>query len=388
MDKKKFLGDSVVTGWGTIDSRLVYVFSQDFTVFGGSLSGVHAEKICKIMDMAIRNGARSASTIPGGARIQEGVVSLAGYADVFLRNTLAGRRSPDQRHHGALCGRGGLFPALTDFIFMVKNSSHMFITRPDVVKAVTGQDVTFEGTGWGDDHNAISGVAHMATESEEDCLFLIREMMSYLPSTIWRTPVRGGSDDNLRSEEALNDIVPDNPNKPYDIRGWSDYRRRRPFLDSGTLCPEYCRRLCSTGASVWVSLPTSQWCWRGPDIAASEKGGPLRALCDCFNIPLIVFEDVPGFLPASTRTLAASSGTGPSCSTLLRGDRAQVDGHHRKAYGGAYCVMNSKHIRSDFNVAWPSAESPSWGRKARSTSSTGANSPAPKRRGQTHRTGG
>lgn len=221
MDKKKYLGDSVVTGWGTIDGRLVYVFSQDFTVFGGSLSQVHAEKVCKIMDMAMRNGAPVIGiNDSGGARIQEGVVSLGGYADIFLRNTLASGVVPQISAIMGPCAGGAVYsPALTDFIYMVKESSYMFITGPDVVKAVTGEDVTFEELGGAMTHNSKSGVAHMAAETEADALFLIRELMSYLPSNNMEDPpFKPTKDDPLRTEAALDTLVPDNPNKPYNIK--------------------------------------------------------------------------------------------------------------------------------------------------------------------------
>ena len=221
MDKQKFLGDSVVTGWGTVDGRLVYVFSQDFTVFGGSLSQVHAEKICKIMDMAMRNGAPVIGlNDSGGARIQEGVVSLGGYADIFLRNTLASGVIPQISAIMGPCAGGAVYsPALTDFIYMVKESSYMFITGPDVVKTVTGEEVSFEELGGAMTHNTKSGVAHMAAETEADALYLIRELMSYLPSNNMEDPpFVPTKDDSLRTEAALNTLVPNNPNKPYDIK--------------------------------------------------------------------------------------------------------------------------------------------------------------------------
>jgi acetyl-CoA carboxylase carboxyltransferase component len=364
MDKKKIPGDSVVTGWGTIDGRLVYVFSQDFTVFGGSLSGVHAEKICKIMEMAMRNGAPIVGiNDSGGARIQEGVVSLAGYADVFLLNTLASGVIPQISVIMGPCAGGAVYsPALTDFIFMVKGSSHMFITGPDVVKTVTGQDVTFEELGGAMTHNAISGVAHMATESEEDCLFLIRELMGYLPSNNMEDPpFNGGSgDDSLRTEESLNDLVPDNPNKPYDIKDVI-----RPIVDDGRfyeIQEHYAQNIVVGfarlgGQSVGIVANQPMVLAGVLDIDASEKAARFVRFCDCFNIPLIVFEDVPGFLPGVDQEhggiirhgakllFAFCEATVPKLTVITR-----------KAYGGAYCVMNSKHIRSDFNVAWPTAE--------------------------------
>ena len=303
MDKKKIPGDSVVTGWGTIDGRLVFVFSQDFTVFGGSLSGVHAEKICKVMDMAMRNGAPMIGiNDSGGARIQEGVVSLAGYADVFLRNTLASGVIPQISVIMGPCAGGAVYsPALTDFIFMVKDSSHMFITGPDVVKAVTGEDVTFEELGGAMTHNKISGVAHMAAGSEEDCLFLIRELMSYLPSNNMEdAPFKAASDDTLRAEEKLNSIIPDSPNKPYDIRDVINL-----IVDDGRfyeIQEHYAQNIVVGfarlgGFSVGIVANQPMVLAGVLDIDASEKAARFVRFCDCFNIPLIVFEDVPGFLP-------------------------------------------------------------------------------------------
>ncbi len=363
MDKKKFMGDSVVTGWGTIDGRLVYVFSQDFTVFGGSLSGVHAEKICKIMDMAMRNGAPVIGiNDSGGARIQEGVVSLAGYADVFLRNTLASGVVPQISVIMGPCAGGAVYsPALTDFIFMVKGSSHMFITGPDVVKTVTHQDVTFEELGGAMTHNVVSGVAHMATESEEDCLFLIRELMGYLPSNNMEdAPFREGNDDGLRADEALNSLVPENPNQAYDIKDVI-----RLVVDEGRfyeIQEHYAQNIVVGfarlgGYSIGIVANQPMVLAGVLDIAASEKAARFVRFCDCFNIPLVVFEDVPGFLPGLDQEhggiirhgakllYAFCEATVPKMTVITR-----------KAYGGAYCVMNSKHIRSDFNVAWPTAE--------------------------------
>ena len=363
MDKKKFMGDSVVTGWGTIDGRLVYVFSQDFTVFGGSLSGVHAEKICKIMDMAMRNGAPVVGiNDSGGARIQEGVVSLAGYADVFLRNTLASGVVPQISVIMGPCAGGAVYsPALTDFIFMVKGSSHMLITGPDVVKTVTHQDVTHEELGGAMTHNVISGVAHMAAESEEDCLFLIRELMGYLPSNNMEdAPFRESNDDGLRADEALNSVVPENPNQAYDIKDVI-----RLIVDEGRfyeIQEHYAQNIVVGfarlgGHSIGIVANQPMVLAGVLDINASEKAARFVRFCDCFNIPLIVFEDVPGFLPGLDQEhggiirhgakllYAFCEATVPKLTVITR-----------KAYGGAYCVMNSKHIRSDFNVAWPTAE--------------------------------
>jgi acetyl-CoA carboxylase carboxyltransferase component len=364
MANNRVLGDSVVTGWGTIDSRLVYVFSQDFTVLGGSLSGVHAEKVCKVMDMAVRNGAPVIGiNDSGGARIQEGVVSLGGYADIFLRNTLASGVVPQISAIMGPCAGGAVYsPALTDFIFMVKGTSHMFITGPDVVKAVTGQTVTFEELGGAMTHNAVSGVAHMATESEEDCLFLMRELMGYLPSNNMEDPPfqASSTDDNLRVEEKLNEIVPDSPNKPYDIKDVIHL-----IVDDGQFLEiqeHYAQNIVVGfarlgGYSIGIVANQPMVLAGVLDIAASEKAGRFVRFCDAFNIPLIVFEDVPGFLPGLDQEhggiirhgakllYAFCEATVPKLTVITR-----------KAYGGAYCVMNSKHIRADFNVAWPTAE--------------------------------
>ncbi|MFT5197291.1 MAG: acetyl-CoA carboxylase carboxyltransferase component [Cellvibrionaceae bacterium] len=363
MDKKKFLGDSVVTGWGTIDSRLVYVYSQDFTVLGGSLSEVHAQKICKIMDMAVKNGAPLIGiNDSGGARIQEGVVSLGGFADIFLRNTLASGVVPQISAIVGPCAGGAVYsPALTDFIFMVKKTSHMFITGPDVVKAVTGEEVTFEELGGAMTHNQISGVAHMAAESEEDCLYLIREMMSYLPSNNMEdAPYVATMDDPLRADMELDTLIPDNPNKPYDIREvinhiFDDgkfYETQELFAQN--IVVGFARL---GGHSVGIVANQPMVLAGVLDIDASEKAARFVRFCDCFNIPLIVFEDVPGFLPGihqehggiirkgAKLLFAFCEATVPKMTVITR-----------KAYGGAYCVMNSKHIRSDLNFAWPTSE--------------------------------
>ena len=363
MDKQKFMGDSVVTGWGTIDGRLVYVFSQDFTVFGGSLSGVHAEKICKIMDMAMRNGAPVVGiNDSGGARIQEGVVSLAGYADVFLRNTLASGVVPQISVIMGPCAGGAVYsPALTDFIFMVKGSSHMFITGPDVVKTVTHQDVTHEELGGAMTHNVISGVAHMAAESEEDCLFLIRELMGYLPSNNMEdAPFRESNDDGLRADEALNSVVPENPNQAYDIKDVI-----RLIVDEGRfyeIQEHYAQNIVVGfarlgGHSIGIVANQPMVLAGVLDINASEKAARFVRFCDCFNIPLIVLEDVPGFLPGLDQEHGGIIGHGAKLLyAFCEATVPKLTVITRKAYGGAYCVMNSKHIRSDFNVAWPTAE--------------------------------
>jgi len=363
MDKQRIPGDSVVTGWGTIDGRLVYVFSQDFTVLGGSLSGVHAEKICKIMDMAMRNGAPVIGiNDSGGARIQEGVVSLGGYADIFLRNTLASGVVPQISAIMGPCAGGAVYsPALTDFIFMVKETSHMFITGPDIVEAVTGEKVTFEELGGAMTHNTKSGVAHIAAESEADCLYLIREMMSFLPSNNMEDPPsKSSTDDDLRTELALNDLVPDNPNKPYDIKeaihlivdDAEFYEIQEHFAEN--IVVGFARL---GGFSVGIIANQPMVLAGVLDIDASGKAGRFVRFCDSFNIPLIVFEDVPGFLPGVDQEHGGIIRNGAKLLyAFCEATVPKITVVTRKAYGGAYCVMNSKHIRADLNLAWPTAE--------------------------------
>ena len=363
MDKQTYLGDSVITGWGTIDGRLVYVFSQDFTIFGGSLGEVHAAKICKIMDMAMRNGAPVIGlNDSGGARIQEGVGSLGGYADIFLRNTLASGVVPQISAIMGPCAGGAVYsPALTDFIFMVKNSSYMFITGPDVVKAVTGEEVTFEQLGGAMTHNATSGVAHMATESEADCLYQIREMLSYLPANNMEDPpFVVTKDDPLRTEAALNELVPENPNKPYDIKEVIHL-----IVDDGRfyeIQEHYAQNIVVGfarlgGHAVGVVANQPMVLAGVLDINASEKAARFVRFCDCFNIPLVVFEDVPGFLPGLDQEYGGIIRHGAKLLfAFCEATVPKLTVVTRKAYGGAYCVMNSKHIRADLNLAWPTAE--------------------------------
>jgi acetyl-CoA carboxylase carboxyltransferase component len=361
--ENQILGDSVVTGWGTIHGRLVYVFSQDFTVFGGSLSEVHSEKICKIMDMAIKTGAPVIGiNDSGGARIQEGVVSLGGYAELFLRNTLASGVVPQiSVIMGPSAGGAVYSPALTDFIFMVKNTSYMFITGPDVVKAVTHEDVTFEELGGAMTHSTISGVSHVAAESEADCLYLIRELLTYLPqNNMEDPPFEATTDDPLRTEERLNGIVPDNPNKPYDMK-----EVIRLIVDEGRfyeIHEHYARNIVVGFARLGghaVGIVANQPAVLAGvlDIDASVKGGRFVRFCDCFNIPVITFQDVPGFLPGVNQEHGGIIRHGAKllyayCEATV----PKITVITRKSYGGAYCVMNSKHIRGDLNLAWPTAE--------------------------------
>jgi acetyl-CoA carboxylase carboxyltransferase component len=362
LDEQKFMSDSVVTGWGTIEGRLVYVYSQDFTVFGGSLGEVHAEKICKIMDMAMKNGAPMIGiNDSGGARIQEGVVALAGYADIFLRNTMASGVIPQISAIMGPCAGGAVYsPALTDFIFMTRNTSYMFVTGPDVVKAVTHEEVSQEDLGGASVHSEKSGVCHVAAESEADTLYLIRKLFGYLPQNNMEDPPFFQSDDPLRMEEALNTIVPDDANKPYDIK-----EVLRMIIDNGQffeIHENYAQNIVVGfarlgGHSVGIVANQPSVLAGVLDIDASEKAARFVRFCDSFNIPIITFEDVPGFLPG---TFQEHHGIIRSGAKLLyaycEATVPKLTIITRKAYGGAYCVMSSKHIRSDLNLAWPTAE--------------------------------
>jgi len=362
LDKQKIMGDSVVTGWGTIEGRLVYVYSQDFTVFGGSLGEVHAEKICKIMDMAMKNGAPIIGlNDSGGARIQEGVVALAGYSDIFLRNTMASGVIPQISAIMGPCAGGAVYsPALTDFIFMARNTSYMFVTGPDVVKAVTHEEVTQEELGGASVHSEKSGVCHVAADSEADTLYLIRKLLGFLPQNNMEDAPFILSDDPLRMEEALNRIVPDDANKPYDVK-----EVIQMIVDNGNffeIHENYAQNIVVGFARLGghsVGLVANQPAVLAGvlDIDASEKAGRFVRFCDAFNIPIITIEDVPGFLPGTNQEhhgiirsgakllYAYCEATVPKLTVITR-----------KAYGGAYCVMSSKHIRSDVNLAWPTAE--------------------------------
>ncbi|HKI53193.1 MAG TPA: acyl-CoA carboxylase subunit beta [Anaerolineales bacterium] len=362
LDKQKFMSDSVVTGWGTIEGRLAYVFSQDFTVFGGSLGEVHAEKICKIMDMAMKNGAPVIGlNDSGGARIQEGVVALGGYADIFLRNTMASGVIPQISAIMGPCAGGAVYsPALTDFIFMTRGTSYMFVTGPDVVKTVTHEEVTQEELGGASVHSETSGVCHVAADSEADTLYLIRKMLGYLPQNNMEDPPFVSSDDPLRMDESLNSIIPNDANKPYDIKEVIS-----KIVDSGQffeIHENYAQNIVVGfarlgGHSVGIVANQPAVLAGVLDIDASEKGARFVRFCDSFNIPIITFEDVPGFLPG---TFQEHHGIIRSGAKLLyaycEATVPKLTVVTRKAYGGAYCVMSSKHIRSDVNLAWPSSE--------------------------------
>ena len=363
MADQQILGDGVVTGYGTIDRRLVYVYSQDFTVFGGSLSETQAEKICKIMDLAMKNGAPVVGlNDSGGARIQEGVLSLGGYADIFLKNTLASGVVPQISMIMGPCAGGAVYsPAITDFIVMVKNTSYMFVTGPDVVKTVTHEQVSFEDLGGALTHASTSGVSHFAAEGEEDAIFLVQKLLSYLPSNNMEdAPVVRSEDDPLRTDEALDALVPEEPNKPYDMREViTKVVDDGEFLEimqhwAGNILIGYARL---DGRSVGIVANQPAMLAGVLDINASVKAARFVRFCDAFNIPIVTFVDVPGFLPGTAQEHAGiirhgakliyayAEATVPKLTVIVR-----------KAYGGAYCVMSSKHMRGDINLAWPSAE--------------------------------
>lgn len=363
LENQKYLGDSVVTGWGTIDGRLVYVFSQDFTVFGGSLGEVHSQKICKVMEMAMKNGAPIIGlNDSGGARIQEGVISLGGYADIFLRNTLASGVIPQISAIMGPCAGGAVYsPALTDYIIMVRNSSYMFVTGPEVVKAVTHEDVSFEDLGGASIHSEVSGVAHLAVDSEADALYMVRKLLSYMPqNNMEDPPYLATNDDPFRMEDELDTIIPDDPSKPYDMK-----RVIRLIVDDGQffeIQESYAANVVIGfarlgGHSVGVIANQPAVLAGVLDINSSAKAARFIRFCDAFNIPLITFEDVPGFMPGTVQEHGGVIRAGAKllfayCEATV----PKLTVVTRKAYGGAYCVMSSKHIRGDLNLAWPSAE--------------------------------
>jgi propionyl-CoA carboxylase beta chain len=363
MADQRYLGDGVIAGWGKIDGRTVFVFAQDFTVFGGSLSETNAEKICKIMDLAMKVGAPIIGlNDSGGARIQEGVASLAGYAEIFLRNVLASGVVPQISAIMGPCAGGAVYsPALTDFIIMTKRTSYMFITGPDVIRAVTHEDVTKEKLGGAMTHNTKSGVAHFAVDTEEECLNLIRELLAFLPSNNMEDPPRRPCHDPVdRVEERLDTLVPAESHLPYDIRDVIHL-----VVDDGYFLEVHehfapnivigFARL--NGRPVGIVANQPAYLAGVLDIDASVKAARFVRFCDCFNIPIITFEDVPGFLPGVDQEhrgvirhgakllYAYAEATVPKITVITR-----------KAYGGAYCVMGSKHLRTDVNFAWPTAE--------------------------------
>jgi len=363
LESQRPLGDGVVTGYGHIDGRLVYLFSQDFTVFGGSLAEAHAQKICKVMDLAVRNGAPVIGlNDSGGARIQEGVVSLGGYADIFFRNTRASGVVPQISAILGPCAGGAVYsPAITDFTFMVRGVSYMFVTGPNVVKTVTHEDVTADALGGADVHGGTSGVAQFVLDSEVECLAEIRRLMGFLPgNNVDSPPVRAATDPADRRDEALLTIVPDNPNKPYDMH---DVIRR--VVDDGELCEvhrDYGENLIVgfarlAGHPVGIIANQPAVLAGVLDIKASRKGARFVRFCDAFNIPLVTFEDVPGFLPGVDQEHGGIIVHGAKLLyAYAEASVPKLTVITRKAYGGAYDVMSSKHVGGDYNVAWPSAE--------------------------------
>jgi propionyl-CoA carboxylase beta chain len=363
LDKQKYFTDGVVTGCGTIDGRKVFVFSQDFTIFGGSLSKAHAEKICKIMDMAMKVGAPVIGlNDSGGARIQEGVISLGGYADIFLRNTLASGVVPQISVVLGPCAGGAVYsPAITDFVLMVKGTSYMFVTGPNVVKTVTHEEITHDELGGAMVHASKSGVAHLVGNNEAETLLLTRKLMSFIPqNNLDEVPMIESNDPDDRMDEELNYIVPDNPNKPYDIK---DVITR--IVDNGDffeIMPDYAMNIVVGfarlgGRSIGIIANQPAYLAGVLDINSSDKAGRFIRFCDAFNIPILTFEDVPGFLPGTDQEFNGIIRHGAKllyayCEATV----PKITVITRKAYGGAYDVMNSKHVRGDMNYGWPTAE--------------------------------
>jgi len=362
LDKNVILGDGVVTGYGTINGRLTYVFSQDFTVLGGSLAEAHAEKICKIMDMAMKNGAPVIGlNDSGGARIQEGVVSLAGYADIFYKNTLASGVIPQLSAIMGPCAGGAVYsPALTDFIMMVENTSYMFVTGPNVVKTVTHEEVSSEDLGGASAHSTKSGVTHLTYANEIECINGIKTMLSYIPQNCEEdapsVPYVLGNEKRI----ALNTIIPENPNQPYDIKEVVN-----ETVDEGTfyeIHQDFAENIVVgfsrlAGKSIGIVANQPAFLAGVLDIKSSQKGARFVRFCDAFNIPLLVFEDVPGFLPGTDQEWNAIITNGAKLLyAFCEATVPRITVITRKAYGGAYDVMNSKHIGADMNFAWPNAE--------------------------------
>lgn len=362
LDKEYYLGDGVVTGYGTINGRLVYVFSQDFTVFGGSLSETHAEKIVKIMDLAMKNGAPVIGlNDSGGARIQEGVVSLGGYADIFYRNTLASGVVPQISAVMGPCAGGAVYsPAITDFVLMVENTSFMFVTGPNVVKTVTHENVTAEELGGALAHSTKSGVTHFACANELECIMYIKKLLSYVPQNCEDEAPRESYTPGNEKRPRLNSIIPENPNHPYDMRDVIE-----GVVDDGSFFEVHKNfaenivvgfaRIAGRSIGIVGNQPASL---AGVlDIDASVKGARFVRFCDSFNIPLLVFEDVPGFLPGTDQEWRAIITNGAKLLyAFSEATVPRITVITRKAYGGAYDVMNSKHIGADLNFAWPTAE--------------------------------
>lgn len=362
MEKQKLLGDGVVTGYGKVNGRLTYVFSQDFTVFGGSLSETHAEKICKVMDMALQNGAPLIGlNDSGGARIQEGVVSLGGYADIFYKNVRSSGVIPQISAIMGPCAGGAVYsPALTDFIYMVENTSYMFVTGPNVVKTVTNEDVTSEDLGGASVHGSKSGVAHFTVANEVLCIQNIRKLLSYIPQNCEEKPAKLEYHLSNEVRDSLKNIIPDNPNQPYNIKDvienvvdeTSFYEVHTNFAEN--IVVGFARL---AGRSIGIVANQPAYLAGVLDVASSQKAARFVRFCDAFNIPLLVFEDVPGFLPGTDQEWNAIITNGAKLLyAFSEATVPRITVITRKAYGGAYDVMNSKHIGADINFAWPSAE--------------------------------
>lgn len=363
MEKIHYPGDGVITGYGTVNGRLVFIFSQDFTVFGGSLSETHAEKICKIMDMAMKNGAPVIGlNDSGGARIQEGVVSLGGYADIFYRNTLASGVVPQISVIMGPCAGGAVYsPAITDFIIMVEKTSYMFVTGPNVVKTVTNEEVSSEELGGASVHSTKSGVSHFSAKNELDAINNLKKLLSYIPQNCEdKTPANSYELLNDETRESLKNIVPENPNQPYDIRdvinGTIDidsfFEIHKNFAEN--IVVGFARL---AGRSIGIVANQPAFLAGVLDVKSSQKAARFVRFCDSFNIPLLVFEDVPGFLPGTDQEWNAIITNGAKLLyAFCEATVPRVTVITRKAYGGAYDVMNSKHIGADLNFAWPTAE--------------------------------
>jgi propionyl-CoA carboxylase beta chain len=362
LDKTVFLGDGVVTGYGTVHGRLVYVFSQDFTVMGGSLAEAHAQKICKVMDLAMQNGAPVIGlNDSGGARIQEGVVSLGGYADIFYRNTMASGVIPQLSAIMGPCAGGAVYsPALTDFIMMVENTSYMFVTGPNVVKTVTHEEVSSEDLGGASAHSTKSGVTHLTYANEMECINGIKTLLSYMPQNCEEDAPKIPYEISNESRPNLNTIIPENANQPYDMKeviaGTVDensfYEIHKDFAEN--IVVGFARL---AGRSIGVVANQPAFLAGVLDIKSSQKGARFVRFCDSFNIPLLVFEDVPGFLPGTDQEWNAIITNGAKLLyAFCEATVPRITVITRKAYGGAYDVMNSKHIGADMNYAWPSAE--------------------------------
>lgn len=362
LEKKKFLGDGVVTGYGLVNGRLTYVFSQDFTVLGGSLAEAHAEKICKVMDLALKNGAPIIGlNDSGGARIQEGVVSLGGYADIFFKNTMSSGVIPQISAIMGPCAGGAVYsPALTDFILMVESTSYMFVTGPGVVKTVTNEEVSAEELGGAETHSTKSGVTHFAVKNELEAINHIKKLLSYIPQNCEEMPTIVDYEFQNEKREVLNSIIPENPNQPYDIRSIiSEVADQDTFFEvhknyADNIVVGFCRL---AGRSIGIVANQPAVLAGVLDVESSKKGARFVRFCDAFNIPLLVFEDVPGFLPGTDQEWNAIITNGAKLLyAFSEATVPRVTVITRKAYGGAYDVMNSKHIGADMNYAWPTAE--------------------------------